>query len=109
VAGAAAVDTGKNDLIMAVIAKINVGFDTSEGDRDIVYDLVDELVEIEDGADFLGCFLHAKQVINLILPQGVRRTEECGIGDSRASRHCIALLEHNTPSQYRVFRFRSRK
>src|SRR6267154_5664241 len=58
----------------------------------VVHDLIDKLVEIEDGADFLRCLLQPLQVLDLLAKQGAN-------GRGTVIVHCPGNSGHRTNLQ----------
>ena len=48
------------------VVEVDVRIQTPEGAGDLVYDLIDELIEVKDGADFLSCRLQLEKILYLI-------------------------------------------
>ena len=62
----AAVDPGQHHLAALFVVQVDARFQAAERMRHFAHDAVDQLVEIEDGSDFLRSFLHALQVLDQI-------------------------------------------
>jgi hypothetical protein len=71
-AAAAAVSAHQGQFAALFVVKIDVRIQASEGMGDLVHDLIDEPVEVKDGADFLSGFLQLEKLLDLIEIKGVR-------------------------------------
>jgi hypothetical protein len=61
-----------------LVVQVDVRIQTSEGAGDLVYDLINELIEVKDGADFLSGLLQLEEIFHLIrIKQGRVRGRPC--------------------------------
>jgi hypothetical protein len=49
-----------------LVVQVDVRIQTSEGAGDLVYDLINELIEVKDRADFLSGLLQLEEILHLI-------------------------------------------
>jgi len=58
------VDAGEDEFFAIRFVEIDVCLDESEGERDLINDAVDELIEIEQGTDSLRGFLQPEEIVD---------------------------------------------
>src|ERR1035437_6977938 len=66
VAAGAAMGARQQQFASLLVVQVDVRIQTSERTGDLVYDLINELVEVKDGANFLSCLLQLKEILHLI-------------------------------------------
>ena len=69
----AAANSREHQLLIRFVMQINCGFETAKRLRNFIHDLVDQFVEIKDGADLLRCLLQLNQVLDLLNMQIANR------------------------------------
>jgi hypothetical protein len=65
-AAGAAVGTHQRQFAPLFVVQVNVRIQTSEGTSDLVYNLINQLVKVKDGADFLSGLLQLEEILHLI-------------------------------------------
>ena len=60
----AAMYTGQHQFAILGFMQVDVEFHAAERAGNVVHDLVDEFVQVENGADLLRCFLQLQQFLN---------------------------------------------
>ena len=78
-ASGATVGADQRQLAALLVVQVDVRIKASKRPGNLVYDLVDELIEVKDGADFLGSLLQLEEILHLIKhKQGRVRGSGCG-------------------------------
>ena len=65
-AAGAAMGAHQRQFAALLVVQVDVRIQTSEGAGDLVYDLINELIEVKDGADFLSGLLQLEEILHLI-------------------------------------------
>jgi hypothetical protein len=61
-----------------LVVQIDVRIQTSKRTGNLVYDLINELIEVKDGADFLSGLLQLEEILHLIqIKRGRVRGRRC--------------------------------
>ena len=79
VAATAAMSAHQRQFAALLVVQVDVRIQTSERTGNLVYDLIDQLIEVKDGADFLSGLLQLEKILHLIeIEQGRVRGRQCG-------------------------------
>jgi hypothetical protein len=65
-AAGAAMGAHKREFTALLVVQVDVRIQASEGVGDLVDDLINELIEVKDRADFLSGLLELQEVLHLI-------------------------------------------
>ncbi|MGA2103512.1 MAG: hypothetical protein ABSG34_20535 [Candidatus Sulfotelmatobacter sp.] len=65
-AAGAAVGAHQRQFAALLVVQIDVRIQTSEGAGNLVHDLINELIEVENGVDFLSGLLQLQKILHLI-------------------------------------------